>query len=434
MPELPEVETTRRGIEPWLVGRRIERLVVRQPRLRWRVPRGLPAKVRGARIRAVARRAKYLLVETDAGTLILHLGMSGSLRILDAESPPLAHDHFDLVLDSGRCLRFNDPRRFGCLLFTTGEPARHRLLANLAVEPLSGSFTGEALWRRARGRRVSVKAFIMDSRIVAGVGNIYASEALFRAGIRPGLAAGRVSRARMEALVAAIRDVLNAAIGSGDARLLPAAAVRLRAHRPALPALPHADPTVHAGSAQHLLVPALPALGGPAARAQRLGDDRMDELGDVAPEQGDFAHQRRRDEGELLLRGHEHVVHVPRQVAAHVGELELELEVRNRAQAAHHDAAALLACEVDSQAGVAEHRHVGQVRKHLLRQLDPLGECEQRRLARVGRDPDHDAVEDAGGTPQQVLVPVGDGIEGPRIDGAALVVHSGSPSPWRRAR
>jgi formamidopyrimidine-DNA glycosylase len=219
MPELPEVETTRRGIEPWLVGRRVERLVVREPRLRWRVPRGLPAKLAGARIRSVGRRAKYLLVGTDAGTLILHLGMSGSLRILDAAAPPLAHDHVDLVLDSGRCLRFNDPRRFGCLLFTAGEPARHKLLKGLAVEPLSDEFTGEALWRRARGRRASVKAFVMDSRIVAGVGNIYASEALFRAGIRPGLAAGRVSRARMAALVGAVQDVLTEAIGVGGTSL-----------------------------------------------------------------------------------------------------------------------------------------------------------------------------------------------------------------------
>jgi formamidopyrimidine-DNA glycosylase len=125
----------------------------------------------------------------------------------------------DLVLDSGRCLRFNDPRRFGCLLFTTAEPSRHKLLARLAVEPLSDEFTGEKLWRRARGRSASIKSFIMDSRVVAGVGNIYASEALFRAGIRPGLAAGRVSRARMDALAGAIREVLNEAIGAGGTTL-----------------------------------------------------------------------------------------------------------------------------------------------------------------------------------------------------------------------
>jgi formamidopyrimidine-DNA glycosylase len=219
MPELPEVETTRRGIEPWLVGRRIESLRVREWRLRWPVPRALLAKLGGARIHSVGRRAKYLLIGTDAGTLIWHLGMSGSLRILDADSPPLVHDHVDLVLDSGRCLRFNDPRRFGCLLFTTGEPARHKLLARLAVEPLSEEFTADGLWRRARGRRASIKAFIMDSRIVAGVGNIYASEALFRAGIRPGLAAGRVSRVRMDSLVTSIREVLGEAIGVGGTTL-----------------------------------------------------------------------------------------------------------------------------------------------------------------------------------------------------------------------
>ncbi|HEY5559289.1 MAG TPA: bifunctional DNA-formamidopyrimidine glycosylase/DNA-(apurinic or apyrimidinic site) lyase [Steroidobacteraceae bacterium] len=219
MPELPEVETTRRGIEPWLVGRRIERLIVREWRLRWRVPRSLPARIRGATVRSVGRRAKYLLLTTDAGTLIWHLGMSGSLRVLDADSPPLVHDHVDLVLDSGRCLRFNDPRRFGSLLFTAGPPERHRLLAPLAVEPLSDAFTADDLWRRARGRRASIKAFIMDSRAVVGVGNIYASEALFRAGIRPGLAAGRVSRSRMAALIAAIREVLGEAIKVGGTSL-----------------------------------------------------------------------------------------------------------------------------------------------------------------------------------------------------------------------
>jgi len=219
MPELPEVETTRRGIEPWLVGRRIEKLVVRERRLRWPVPRGLPARMANARIRSVGRRGKYLLIGTDAGSLILHLGMSGSLGIFDSGSPPLAHDHFDLVLDSGRCLRFNDPRRFGCLLFTAGPPERHKLLAGLAVEPLSDAFTGEALWRRARGRRTSIKAFIMDARSVVGVGNIYASEALFRAGIRPGLAAGRVSERRMRSLVQAIKAVLQDAIGAGGTTL-----------------------------------------------------------------------------------------------------------------------------------------------------------------------------------------------------------------------
>jgi len=219
MPELPEVETTRRGIEPWLVGRRVERLVVREWRLRWRVPRTLPAALRGATIRSVGRRAKYLVIATDAGTMLWHLGMSGSLRVMPADAPPLAHDHVDLVLDSGRCLRFNDPRRFGSLLFTKGQPSRHRLLAKLAAEPLSDEFEPESLWQLARGRRASIKSFIMDSRAVVGVGNIYASEALFHAGIRPGLAAGRVSRQRMAALVSAIRHVLNEAIEVGGTTL-----------------------------------------------------------------------------------------------------------------------------------------------------------------------------------------------------------------------
>ncbi len=219
MPELPEVETTRRGIEPWLVGHRIKNVIVRDRRLRWPVPRSLPARLRGTTVNAVGRRAKYLLIATDSGTLIVHLGMSGSLRILDASAPPLVHDHVDLLLDSGRCLRFNDPRRFGCMLFTSGDPLSHRLLAGLAAEPWSTDFDGEALWRRARGRRTSIKTFIMDSRNVVGVGNIYASEALFRAGIRPGLAAGRISRVRMAELVAAIRDVLSEAIGVGGTTL-----------------------------------------------------------------------------------------------------------------------------------------------------------------------------------------------------------------------
>jgi formamidopyrimidine-DNA glycosylase len=160
-----------------------------------------------------ARSAREYLIATDAGTLILHLGMSGSLRA------GLAHRARTTSCSTRCCLRFNDPRRFGCLLYTAKDPLRHRLLAGLAVEPLSGEFDGDGLWRRARDRRASIKAFIMDSRIVAGVGNIYASEALFRAGIRPGLAAARVSRKRMAALVGAIRDVLAAAIGAGGTTL-----------------------------------------------------------------------------------------------------------------------------------------------------------------------------------------------------------------------
>lgn len=219
MPELPEVETTRRGIRPALRGRTITGLVLRERRLRWTVDARLATLLAGRRVVGVRRRAKYLLIDLENGTLIAHLGMSGSLRVLPADAPLLAHDHYDLLLDSGRCLRFNDPRRFGSLLFTAAHPERHPLLAKLAAEPLSDAFDAGDLWRRARGRKTSIKAFIMDSRSVVGVGNIYASEALFRARIRPGLAAGRVSRRRMAALVAAIRDVLNEAIVAGGTTL-----------------------------------------------------------------------------------------------------------------------------------------------------------------------------------------------------------------------
>ena len=166
-------------------------MVLRERRLRWPVPRGLPARLAGQHIRDVRRRAKYLLIELERGTLIAHLGMSGSLRVLPSGAPPLMHDHYDLLLDSGRCLRFNDPRRFGCLLWVTGDPARHRLLAGLGPEPLERGFDAEYLAARAHGRRVVVKQFLMDQRVVVGVGNIYASEALFRAGVDPRRAAGR---------------------------------------------------------------------------------------------------------------------------------------------------------------------------------------------------------------------------------------------------
>lgn len=219
MPELPEVETTRRGIAPSLAGRRIVRVVVRERRLRWPLPRGFERRIQGHRVTAVSRRAKYLLVATDGGTLIAHLGMSGSLRVLRQDAAPAAHDHVDFVLDSGRCLRFNDPRRFGSLHWVTGDPARHPLLSRLGPEPLGPAFSGGVLWRRARGRRVAIKQFIMDARVVAGVGNIYASEALFRAGIRPGIRAGRVSRLRMEALAASLREVLGEAVAVGGTTL-----------------------------------------------------------------------------------------------------------------------------------------------------------------------------------------------------------------------
>jgi formamidopyrimidine-DNA glycosylase len=219
MPELPEVETTRRGIEPAVRGRVIESVLVREPRLRWRVPRELPQEAAGQRLRELRRRAKYLLFELERGTMILHLGMSGSLRLLPRAAAPALHDHVDIVLDSGLCVRFNDPRRFGSLLWTTGDPLEHPLLRSLAPEPLSAEFNGAYLARAAKDRSVAIKQLIMNSQIVVGVGNIYASEALFRAGIRPRRAAGRLTRAEFDALAKSIKAVLRDAIRAGGTTL-----------------------------------------------------------------------------------------------------------------------------------------------------------------------------------------------------------------------
>ena len=219
MPELPEVETTRRGLQGAVVGRTIERVVVRESRLRWRVPAELPAVVVGQRIESLRRRAKYLLFTLPHGTLIVHLGMSGSLRVLPAKAPVLTHDHLDIVLDSDACLRFNDPRRFGCVLWTTGDPEEHPLLRSLGPEPLSPQFDGASLARAAKGRRVAIKQLLMNSQIVVGVGNIYASEALFRAGIRPRRAAGRLKAVEFDALARSVKQVLKEAIRSGGTTL-----------------------------------------------------------------------------------------------------------------------------------------------------------------------------------------------------------------------
>jgi formamidopyrimidine-DNA glycosylase len=219
MPELPEVETTRRGIAPHLLGRRVPRAVIRQPRLRWPIPAGLPGLLKGRKIIDVARRGKYLLLAFRHGHLLIHLGMSGSLRILDAASPPGKHDHFDLCLDNGQCLRLRDPRRFGAVLWTAEPPARHPLLAPLGPEPLADGFDGGYLHRRGMSRRGAIKNLIMDSRVVVGVGNIYASESLFRAGIHPARASNRVSAARYESLAQAIREVLSEAIAQGGTTL-----------------------------------------------------------------------------------------------------------------------------------------------------------------------------------------------------------------------
>jgi len=219
MPELPEVETTRRGIEPHVSGRVVRELVVREPRLRWPVAPELNERLSGQRVRAVERRAKYLLVRFDRGTVMIHLGMSGSLRVLADPGPPERHAHWDMLFDGGGCLRYTDPRRFGSLHWIGGAPEAHPLLRALGPEPLGPDFTGDYLYARSRGRRVAVKAFIMDSDVVVGVGNIYASEALFRAGIHPARAAGRTGRGRYHRLAAAVAGVLREAIAAGGTTL-----------------------------------------------------------------------------------------------------------------------------------------------------------------------------------------------------------------------
>jgi len=219
LPELPEVETTRRGLAPYARKRRITALCVYEPRLRWPVPRTLPRTVAGQRIRRIGRRAKYLLLELESGTLLMHLGMSGNLRAVPANTPRLTHDHFDLVLDSGLALRFNDPRRFGSLLYTRDDPARHPLLAKLAPEPFARAFDADYLWRVTRRRRVAIKQLLMNSQQVVGVGNIYASEALFRARIRPQRQARTLTHAEAARLVRSVRAVLRQAIRAGGTTL-----------------------------------------------------------------------------------------------------------------------------------------------------------------------------------------------------------------------
>jgi len=219
MPELPEVETTRRGIKPHIKGQQILQLIIRDHRLRWPIDPELPAILEQAIIRKVQRRAKYLLLDCGHGTLIIHLGMSGSLRILDATTVAQKHDHVDLVLGNGQCLRFHDPRRFGALLWTTGNALDHPRLTGLGPEPLSAAFCVDWLQHKAQGRKQAIKTFIMDSRIVVGVGNIYASEALFLAGIHPSRAAGRIASKRYATLVAAIKQVLSEAIAQGGTTL-----------------------------------------------------------------------------------------------------------------------------------------------------------------------------------------------------------------------
>jgi formamidopyrimidine-DNA glycosylase len=220
MPELPEVETTRRGLEPHLVGQRIDSVVVRDRRLRWPVPRQLNKQASGLTIHTVARRGKYLLIDCGGqGWMLIHLGMSGRLRVVPQSTPYSGHDHVDIVMSSGMLVRFTDPRRFGALLWTEKDPLQHALLNSLGPEPLEDSFNAKWLHQHTRGRSVAIKVALMNSNIVAGVGNIYANEALFRARINPRTKAGRLSLQRCATLVPAIKQTLADAISAGGSSL-----------------------------------------------------------------------------------------------------------------------------------------------------------------------------------------------------------------------
>lgn len=219
MPELPEVETTLRGIKPHIIDQKVIDVIVRHHQLRWPVPADLKNQLQNKVIKSLRRRAKYLLFETDNGTLILHLGMSGRVRILSEPVAAGKHDHIDIYFSNQKYLRFTDPRRFGALLWTSEDPFKHPLLAKIGPEPLSSDFDGHYLWEQARGRKVSVKSYIMNSSIVAGVGNIYAAEALFQSRIRPQKHAGKISLAQYQDLAAAIKRILKNAIAKGGTTL-----------------------------------------------------------------------------------------------------------------------------------------------------------------------------------------------------------------------
>lgn len=219
MPELPEVEITRRGLLPHVVGRRIRDVVVRNPNLRWPVPKDLRRTLQGLRVLGVRRRGKYLLFDTRKGHLLVHLGMSGRISIVPEAKPARAHDHIDLQFEDHNALRLTDPRRFGAMLWLDAPAEEHALLSGLGLEPYDAGFTGAAMHRLAKGRRVAVKQFLMNSRIVTGIGNIYASEALWEARVHPGRSAGRISARRWELIVAAILKTLDRALAAGGSTL-----------------------------------------------------------------------------------------------------------------------------------------------------------------------------------------------------------------------
>ena len=218
MPELPEVETTRRGILPYIDQQTVAKVIVRQPKMRWLVPDEIH-DMEGELVQSVTRRGKYILLETAKGTTLIHLGMSGSLRVLDVGVEPEKHDHIDIVFANQKLIRLHDPRRFGTVLWTTKNPLKHKLIRSLGPEPLGEDFHVDYLFQCSRGRKVSIKQFIMNGHVVVGVGNIYACESLFKAGISPKALAGKVSKARYKKLVVVIKEVLAAAIEQGGTTL-----------------------------------------------------------------------------------------------------------------------------------------------------------------------------------------------------------------------
>lgn len=219
MPELPEVETTISGIKPHITGKTITNVIIREHRLRWPIPENLPEILKGQKVLSVSRRAKYILIKFHHGTLLLHLGMSGSMRFINKNFEVAKHDHVDFIFKNSKCLRFHDPRRFGAILWTSENVNQHKLLRHLGPEPLHNDFDVNYLYARSRNRSLSVKQFIMDSKIVVGVGNIYASESLYLAGIHPVRSAGRISKARYLKLCNAIKNVLTNAINQGGTTL-----------------------------------------------------------------------------------------------------------------------------------------------------------------------------------------------------------------------
>jgi formamidopyrimidine-DNA glycosylase len=219
MPELPEVETVRRGITPILLNQCIKSITIRQPKLRYPIPSHLTKTLPGLHIHSIKRRSKYLLLETELGHLIIHLGMSGRIHTLDSQTPTVKHDHVDIHFTNGICLRYHDPRRFGMILWTPEDPKQHSLLCRLGPEPLTKKFDGDHLFKQSQKRHISVKQFIMDSKVVVGVGNIYASESLFQAGISPKKPANKISKLRYELLADHIKTVLKKAIKAGGTTL-----------------------------------------------------------------------------------------------------------------------------------------------------------------------------------------------------------------------